>query len=72
MPTKSSSCCHCGLGLRIQPHKSETHLSFDGEEWNRLCKYPDLGSPVLCLMQIASAASPEDTIKSAARAPKTD
>ena len=72
MPTKSSSCRHCGLVLRIQPDKSETRLSFDGEEWNRLCKYLDLGSPVLCLVQIALAAPLDDTIKSAARPPRID
>ena len=59
MPTKSSSCPHCGLVLLIKPDKTETRLRFDVAEWKRLCKYLYLGSPALCLLQIASAASPE-------------
>ena len=59
MPAKSSSCPHCGLALLIKPDKTETRLSFDFEEWKRLCKYLYLESPLLCLVQIASAAPPE-------------
>jgi hypothetical protein len=59
MPTKSSSCPHCGLALTIKPDKTETRLSFEVEEWKRLCKYLYLGSPLLCLVQIAPAAPEE-------------
>jgi hypothetical protein len=44
----------------IKPGKTETRLIFAFDEWKRLCKYPHLGSPALCLVQIASAASPEE------------
>ena len=60
MPPKSSSCPHCGLALMIKPGKSETRLRFDAEEWKRLCKYLYLGTPALCLVQIASAAPPKE------------
>ena len=60
MPTKSSSCPHCNLALMIKPGKTETRLSFAFEEWQWLCKYLYLESPLLCLVQIASAPSPED------------
>jgi len=57
MPTKSSPCPHCGLVLIIKPDKTETRLRFAVKEWERLCKYVHLGSPVMCLLQDASAAS---------------
>ena len=32
MPTKSSSCPHCGLVLLIKPDKTKTRLAFDVED----------------------------------------
>jgi hypothetical protein len=60
MAPKSSSCPHCGLALLIKPDKTETRFSFDFEEWMRRCKHLYLGSPLLCLVQIASAAPPKE------------
>ena len=53
MPTKNSSCPNCGLALAIKPSEAETRCSFAYEEWERLCKYLHLGSPLLCLVRAA-------------------
>ena len=51
MPAKTFSCPHCGLVLTIEPTKTGTRLAYDPREWKRVCKHPDLDSPVLCLLQ---------------------
>ena len=57
VPAKASSCPHCGLFLTIKRDKTGTLLSFNAKEWRRLCKYPDLDSPVLCLAEGGSRSN---------------
>ena len=51
---KAFACPHCGLTLTIAPDKRGTRISFAVKEWQRLCKFPDLDSPVLCLAKRGS------------------
>lgn len=44
-------CPHCGLMLTIERVKRGTRLSYDAQEWRRLCKHIALDSPVLCLLE---------------------
>jgi hypothetical protein len=44
-------CPHCGLALTIDDSQGGTVVGYAPAEWRRLCKYPDLGSPALCLLQ---------------------
>ncbi len=53
----SFACPHCGLKLTIVPNKPATH-SYDFEEWKHRCKFPDLDSPVLCLVARGGSPSP--------------
>ena len=48
---KTTTCPHCGLVLTIRPAKIGTHLTFAVTDWKRLCRYPNLGSPVLCFAE---------------------
>jgi hypothetical protein len=51
---KTVTCPHCGLVLTIRPSKIGMRLTFAAAEWSRLCKYPALDSPVLCLAERGS------------------
>jgi hypothetical protein len=42
MPTKTTTCPHCGLSLTATKSKTDTQLK-------RLRKYPHFGSPAICL-----------------------
>ena len=50
---RTFSCPHCGLGLTIDDTDTQgsTSISYDPAEWRRLCQYPDLDSPALCLLE---------------------
>ena len=37
--------------LTIEDVQGSTHISYDPAEWRRRCKYPDLDSPALCLLE---------------------
>ncbi|HWE20902.1 MAG TPA: hypothetical protein VG758_27655 [Hyphomicrobiaceae bacterium] len=58
MPTKTISCPHCGLVLTIKRVKGGTRISYDPAEWRRLCNYPALDSPILCLVEKRGANGP--------------
>jgi hypothetical protein len=49
MATQIVSCPFCELVLAIETSTNETLVTYDHREWIPVCKYPDLGSPVLCL-----------------------
>ena len=49
MATQIVSCPYCKLVLAIETSTNETLVTYDHREWIPVCKYPDLGSPVLCL-----------------------
>lgn len=51
MAVETTTCPHCGLALQVETRAEDFTVSFDGEEWRQRCKYPDLGSPALCLAQ---------------------
>jgi hypothetical protein len=46
------TCPRCGLALRVSDGSNGQRLSvqYDVLEWERRCKVPTLGSPVVCLM----------------------
>src|SRR5262245_16760380 len=48
MPTETITCPHCGLSLAVETDTA-TDFRYDVEEWRRLCKQPDLGTPVFCM-----------------------
>jgi hypothetical protein len=48
MATQTIACPHCGLNLTIETD-AVTDFTYDAEEWKRLCKQPDLGTPVFCM-----------------------
>jgi hypothetical protein len=37
--------------LTIDDSQGSTTIVYDPAEWRRLCQYPDLGSPALCLLE---------------------
>jgi hypothetical protein len=37
--------------LTIEDARGATHITYDPAEWRRLCKYPALDSPALCLLE---------------------
>lgn len=45
------SCPHCGLVLTLDDTQGSIVITYDPGEWLRLCRYPDLGSPALCLLE---------------------
>jgi hypothetical protein len=51
MSAKTFSCPHCGLLLTLKPGKGGTRLTYNLQEWKRLCTHLDLESPVLCLLE---------------------
>lgn len=52
----AAACPHCGLQLTITRDKLGTRVTFDLREWERLCKFPHLDSPVLCLIARSQSA----------------
>ena len=55
------TCPVCGLVLTVKRTKGGTRLSYDTREWKRLCKRPDLDSPVLCLLQGSREGGRDDS-----------
>lgn len=53
------TCPQCGLALTIRRVKGGTHLSYNARDWKRLCKYPELDSPVLCLLEVGGGSLAE-------------
>jgi hypothetical protein len=51
MSAKTVSCPHCGLLMILNPGKGGTRLTYDIQDWKKRCQHPDLGSPVLCLLE---------------------
>jgi len=49
MPTQIMACPECGLTLIVETDNTAPDFTYDAEEWKRLCKCPDLGSPVFCI-----------------------
>jgi hypothetical protein len=49
------TCPRCGLALAVRQVKGGTHLSYNARDWKRLCKYPELDSPVLCLLEASGS-----------------
>lgn len=47
---QSLTCPQCGLVVTIKRIKGGARLSYNAREWKRLCKNPELDSPVLCLL----------------------
>jgi hypothetical protein len=37
--------------LTFDDSQGSTIISYDPAEWRRLCRYRDLGSPALCLLE---------------------
>ncbi len=44
-------CPHCRLPLRISRDPASPAIDYDREEWSRRCRYPQLGSPAMCLAE---------------------
>jgi len=48
-PGHESHCPRCGLTLQFAARKAGPELTYDFPAWNRLCKFPVLGGPSMCL-----------------------
>jgi hypothetical protein len=57
MATQIISCPFCGLVLTIETSTNETLVTYDHRGW--VCKFPDLGSPALCLAKSDSSPWPD-------------
>jgi hypothetical protein len=44
-------CPHCGLVLTIEDVQGTSQITYDPAEWRRRCRFPDLDSPALCLLE---------------------
>jgi hypothetical protein len=46
---RRSRCPVCGLPLQVRAHGPGPEISYDFPAWDRLCRYPALGGPSMCL-----------------------
>jgi hypothetical protein len=49
--TYTVTCPHCGLILTITYRQGQPSLSYDADEWRRLCKRRERQSPALCISE---------------------
>jgi len=49
--------------LTIKRVRGGTRLSYNAREWEGVCKYLDLDSPVLCLLERGGSTEDADGIK---------
>ena len=50
LPRGVTACPYCGLALVVCQQDDHQTIHYDFREWAKLCKWPELESPVLCLI----------------------
>jgi hypothetical protein len=45
---RTVACPRCGLTMSVSQEAGAHQVEFDVRSWQRVCKRPELGSPVLC------------------------